>query len=146
MKKKNHRPRTIRKVRAIIYDIENGEPYFLILRRILRWKGWEILKETLEKGEKPIDALKRGIVEESGIKDFKIIKNLKKKEKWVFRGNNYFIVDTFLVRINMNKKISLEQEIIEHDKYAWVDRKTAIKKLTWPETKELFRKLKINGK
>jgi hypothetical protein len=140
------RRKTIKKVRAVIYDIKKGEPYFLILRRILRWNGWETLKETLEKKEKTIEALKRGIIEETGLKDFKIIKSLKKKEKWVFRGNNYSIVDTFLVRTNMNRKISLKQEIIEHNKYAWVDRKTAIKKLTWPETKELFEKLKINGK
>lgn len=146
MKKKNHRPRTIKKVRAIIYDIKNGELYFLILHRMLRWKGWETFKETLEKKETPIEALKRGIVEETGLKEFKVIRKLDKKEKWVFRRNNYFIVDTFLVRANISRKISLKQEIIEHDKYAWVDKKTAIEKLTWPETKELFRKLKINGK
>jgi len=138
--------RKVKKVRAIIYDIENGEPYFLILHRILRWKGWETLKETLERKETSIKALERGIIEETGLKDFEIIENLGKKEKWDFRGNNYSIVDTFLVRVNMNRKISLKQEIIEHDKYAWVDRKTAMRKLTWPETKELFRKLKINGK
>ena len=112
----------------------------------MRWKGWEILKETLEKKETLIEALKRGIVEETGLKEFKIIRSLDKKEKWVFQGNNYFIVDTFLVRADMKRKISLKQEIIEHDKYAWVDKKTAVKKLTWSKTKELFRKLKINGK
>jgi len=118
----------------------------LILHRILRWKGWETLKETLEKREKPVEALRRGIIEETGLKDFEIIRSLGKKERWVFQGNNYFIVDTFLVRADMNRKISLKQEIIEHDKYMWVDKKTAIERLTWLETKELFRKLKINGK
>jgi hypothetical protein len=146
MKKKKPRPRILKKVRAVIYDIKNGETYFLILHRILRWRGWEALKETLEKKETSLDALKRGITEETGLKDFKIIESLGKKEKWTFQGNNYFIVDTFLVRVDMNRKISLKQEIIEHDKYVWVDKKTAIKRLTWPETKELFRKLKINGK
>lgn len=99
----------------------------------------------MEKSEKPIETLKRGIFEETGIKKFKIIKSLKKKEKWIFRGNNYFIVETFLVKADMDYKISLKQEIIEHDKYEWVDRQTAIKKLTWPKTKELFRELKVNG-
>jgi 8-oxo-dGTP pyrophosphatase MutT (NUDIX family) len=112
----------------------------------LRWKGWETLKETLEKKETPIEALKRGIVEETGLKDFEIIESLGEKEKWISQGNNYFIVDTFLVQVDMNRKISLKQEIIEHDKYEWVDRETAIERLTWPKTKGLFRKLKINGK
>ena len=146
MKKKNPRPRTIKKVRAIIYDAKKGKQYFLILHRTLRWRGWEILKETLEKNEKPIEALKRGIVEETKLKNFEIIERLGKKEKWTFRGVNYFIVDTFLVRANMNQRISLKQKIVEHDKYTWVDKKTAIEKLTWPETKELFKNLKIDGK
>jgi 8-oxo-dGTP pyrophosphatase MutT (NUDIX family) len=140
------RRRATKKVRAIIYDIKNGEFYFLILHRILRWKGWETLKETLERKETPVEALKRGIIEETGLKDFEIIESLGEKEKWISQGNNYFIVDTFLVRADMSQKISLKQEIIEHDKYEWVDRKTAIERLTWPKTKELFRKLKIDGK
>ena len=138
--------RKVKKVRAIIYDIKNGEFYFLILHRILRWKGWEMLKETIEKKETSLEALERGIIEETGLKDFEIIENLGKKEKWTLGSVNYSIVDTFLVRANMSQKISLKQEIVEHDKYAWVDRKTAIRKLTWPKTKELFRKLKINEK
>lgn len=138
--------RTIKKVRAIIYDIKNGEFYFLILRRILRWKGWEMLKETLEKKETSLEALKRGIKEETELKNFEIIKSLDKEEKWTFRGINYSIVDTFLVRADMSQKISLKQEIVEHDKYEWVDRETAIKKLTWPKTKKLLEKLEINGK
>jgi hypothetical protein len=138
--------RKVKKVRAIIYDIKNGEFYFLILHRILRWKGWEILKETLEKKETPLKALKRGIEEETKLKDFKIIKSLNGEEKWILGSINYSIIDTFLVRADMSQKISLKQEIVEHDKYEWVDRKTAVRKLTWPKTKELLEKLEINGK
>jgi len=138
--------RKVKKVRAIIYDIKNGEFYFLILHRILRWKGWEILKETLEKKETPLKALKRGIEEETKLKDFKIIKSLNREEKWILGSINYSIIDTFLVRADMSQKISLKQEIVEHDKYEWVDRKTAVRKLTWPKTKELLEKLEINGK
>ena len=138
--------RKVKKVRAIIYDIKNGEFYFLILHRILRWKGWEILKETLEKKETPLKALKRGIEEETKLKDFKIIKSLNREEKWILGSINYSIIDTFLVRADMSQKISLKQEIVEHDKYEWVDRKIAVRKLTWPKTKELLEKLEINGK
>lgn len=140
------RKKIIKKVRAIIYDVEKNKPYFLILHRILHWRGWEALKETIEKGESPRDALKRGIQEETGLEKFKIVKNLRVKEKWQAAGNNYIIVDTFLVRTDKKQDISLKQETIEHNKYAWEDKKTAIKKLTWPETKKLFEKLEIDGK
>lgn len=132
---------TTKKVRAIIYDIKDGQPYFLIFHRILRWKGWEFLKETIEKGENPRQTITRGVEEETGLKKFKIIKKLGKQEKWQVDGIDYVIADTFLVRADMKQKISLKQEIIEHDKYKWVDKKTALKKLTWPKTRKILREI-----
>jgi len=99
----------IKKVRAIIYDIKNGQPYFLILHRVLRWQGWEFVKETLKPGENIEDALKRGIKEETGLKKFKIIKSLDKQEKWQALGNDYFVMNVFLVKADMNQEISLKQ-------------------------------------
>lgn len=135
--------RVIKKVRAIIYDIKKRKPYFLILHRVLRWQGWEILKGTIEPGESNRQALEREIKEETGLKDFKIIKSLKKQEKWQALGSDYKIVDVFLVKADMNQKISLKQEIIEHDSYQWVDKETALKKLTWPKSKEILRKINL---
>ena len=131
-----------KKVRAVIYDIKKGEPYFLILHRTLRWDGWEVLKETIEKGETPKQTLKRGIKEETKLENFKIIKKLNKREKWQALGKDYFVVNTFLVKADMKQEISLKQEIIEHDASDWVDKETALKKLTWPKTKELLKGIK----
>ena len=131
------------KVRTIIYDIKDGKPHFLILHRILRWNGWEILKETIEPGENFEQTLKRGIKEETGLENFEIIKDLNKTEKWEKDGAEYEIVATFLVKADMDEKISLKQEIIEHDGCEWVDKETAISKLTYQETKELIKHLTI---
>jgi len=132
-----------KKVRAIIYDIKDGKPYFLILHRILRWNGWEVLKETIEPGENLKQVLIRGIKEETGLKDFKIIRDLNKTEKWQKDRIDYEITATFLVKANMNEKISLNQAIIEHDNYEWVEKETAVANLTWPNTKKLIKDLEI---
>jgi len=129
--------------RAIIYDMKDDKPYFLILHRVLRWDGWEFLKETVEEGETPLKTIKRGIAEETKIKKFKIIKKLGKKEEWQADGINYVIADTFLVRADMEQEISLEQEVVEHDKYEWVTKEEAIEKLTFPATKKLIEELVI---
>lgn len=133
----------MKKVRAIIYDLKDNVPYFLILHRILRWNGWEILKETIEPGENFEDAINRGIKEETGLEKFKIIKDLNKTEKWQANGIDYEIAATFLIKADMNENISLKQEIVEHDNYEWADKETAISKLTWPETKELIKQVSI---
>jgi len=133
--------KTKKSYRAIIYDIKDGKAYFLIMHRILRWKGWEFIKETIKKGETSIQAIKRGIKEETQIKKFRIVKRLSKQEKWQTDGIDYIVVDTFLVKADMKQKISLKQKIVEHDKYKWADRETALEDLTWPETRKIFRKI-----
>ncbi len=133
----------LKKVRAIIYDIKDSQPYFLILHRILRWQGWEFVKETIESGENAEETLKRGIKEETGLKKFKIIKRLNKQEKWQALGNDYQVVDVFLIKADMNEKISLKQEIKEHDNYQWLDKETVLEKLTWPKSKKLLKELKM---
>lgn len=133
----------LKKVRAIIYDIKDGQPYFLILKRTLRWQGWEAVKETIEPGENIKEALVRGIKEETGIEEFEIIRSLNKQEEWQTLGNNYKVVDTFLVKMDMNQELSLKQRIVEHDDYQWVDKKTAIEKLTHSESKNLLKELEL---
>jgi 8-oxo-dGTP pyrophosphatase MutT (NUDIX family) len=134
---------TVKKVRAIIYNIKDNKPYFLILHRILRWNGWEVLKETIEPGESLEQTLIRGIKEETGLNNFEIIRNLNKTEKWQKDGIDYEIAATFLVKADIDERISLSQEIIEHDNYEWVEKETAIMKLTYSETKELIKNLEI---
>ena len=140
--------KTYKKVQAVIYDIKNDKPYFLILHRILRWKGWELLKESLEKGEDVKEALIRGIKEETNLKKFKIEKKIKLNKKVIFYNKEKtvknIILDIVLVRVDINQKISLHKNsVIEHDKYKWVDRKTAVKMLTFSNTKEVIRNLNL---
>ncbi len=137
-----------KKVQAIIYDIKNNKPYFLILHRILRWKGWELLKETLEDSEKNNlkKALLRGIREEIGLRKVKIEKPLNKKIEFYDKKRKFKIIikNIYLVRVNMKDKITLhENTVTEHNKYRWVDKNSAIKMLTFDNAKNLIKNLEI---
>jgi len=136
--------KVIKKVRVIIYDVKNGKPYFLILRRILNWRGWEFLKETMKPDETSLQTAKRGIKEETKLKKFKIIKKFNYRENWRAKAKNFSIICLYIAWADMNQKISLKQRITEHSGYAWVDKKTALKRLTWPKTRKFFRNLKFD--
>ena len=44
-------------VTAVIFSEKNGERFFLILHRVLNWKGWEFVKGGIDEGEQPIEAV-----------------------------------------------------------------------------------------
>ncbi len=54
------------------------------------------------------------------------------------------VVEVFLVRASMRHKINLSKNPDkEHDGYLWADRKTALKKLTYKNAKNIISELHI---
>jgi 8-oxo-dGTP pyrophosphatase MutT (NUDIX family) len=142
---------TYKEVQAIIYDVKNNKPYFLILHRKLRWKGWELLKGGIEEKENPRETIKREIFEETRLKNYKIQKTFNKRiiffgkdKENVKKKAKYIIQKVFLVKTNMKNKIIINKnEVKEHDNYKWVDKETAIKMLTFDNAKKLIKNLKL---
>ncbi len=128
--------KVIKKVVAVLYDIKNGKPYYLIMHRVLRWHGWELVKETIEDHETNLETLKRGIKEETGLTDFKIRGTLGHSFEWIWGDFRVLVEDVFLVKVDMTKPITLKQRVIEHDSYLWADKQTAISKLTYKNMQE----------
>ncbi len=131
----------INKVQAVIYDIKYKKPYFLIMHRKLRWKGWELVKGTVELKDKDLKkAIRREVKEETGLKNFKIVKDLKKKFSFNWgKTKKVNILKVFLIKANMKQRIKLKQRIIEHDGYLWCDYETTFKKLTYDNAKNLIK-------
>jgi len=131
-----------RKVQAIIYDIKNNKPRFLIFRRILRWRGWELCKETIEKGETPYQTLLRGLKEETGFKKIRSIKRLAIRRQWKINHVLYKIVESYLVHATMNEKTSLDRA--EHSSCRWITKNHLLKLLTHKDQKTFFQRVYRN--
>lgn len=124
---------------VVVYSKIKNQIYYLILKRKLHWKGWEFPKGGVRKGEKILDAVKREIKEETGLKALKIKrfdvsgrykyeKELKEREG--VTGQTYSL---YAGKIN-KRKIKLDE--LEHSKYKWASFRTAMKKLTWSNQKK----------
>lgn len=126
-------------VSAIIFD-NNGDIYFLIFHRIKGWKGWEFPKGGIEEGESAEEAIIREINEETGLKKFKIIRKLDIKREFVYQDIRY-IYDIFIIESSMNIPVTIQQSEPEHDTYLWTTKERALEKLTWPEEKEVLKRV-----
>lgn len=121
---------------------EDGKIEYLILKRKKHWKGWEFPKGKIEKSERKIDAVKREIREETGLKILKI-KSFKEKGNYLYKrrlkdrprivGQTYSL---FAVQV---KKGKIKLDKIEHNGHKWVSFQEAEKKLTWPNQKKCLR-------
>ena len=127
-------------VKAVIFDIKENKPVYLLLHRVLNWKGWEFPKGGIEKGEDEREALLREVKEETGLKNLKIVKKLNIIK---YRGGNgaQYIYHQYLVKGDRNEKVVLQKvPVVEHDDYRWVGFREAHDLLTWLNDKETLKK------
>ncbi|SRR3989338_8603354 len=132
---------------AVIFRIENGKPYYLILR--YHSGHWEFAKGHIEEGESNEETVKREIEEETGIKEIKIIHGFKeyvkyffkasyglkgeekKKAPWIFKLVVFYLAQTKETEVKISE---------EHKDFAWLPYENALKKLTYKNAKEILKK------
>lgn len=141
---------------AIIYRMEGGEPRYLLLH--YPSGHWEFAKGHIEKDEKPEDAARREIEEETGVRNIKIIPGFKEYAKYFFRKNYdlvgeakknapwVFKLVVFYLAETKTKDIKISSE---HKGFLWLPYERAIKRLTYKNAKNLLKQANefvISGK
>jgi 8-oxo-dGTP pyrophosphatase MutT (NUDIX family) len=120
-------------VQIITYD-NNGELFFLILRRVEGWHGWEFPKTLLEDGEGEETAVERLIKEQVGISQFKVIKELNSTRAFQDEQDTH-VFQFYLVSASMNIPVKNYASGKKHDNYLWAMRDSVQSKLTWDPEK-----------
>ncbi|MEM4637643.1 MAG: NUDIX hydrolase [Candidatus Woesearchaeota archaeon] len=120
-------------VQIITYD-NNGELFFLILRRVQGWKGWEFPKTLLEEGEAEEKAVERLIKDQVGISKFNIIKKLNSTRAFQ-DGQDTHVFQFYLVNASMNIPVKNYAFEKKHDSYLWAMLDNVRSKLTWDTEK-----------
>jgi len=148
------KPSSVRKgIAAIIFRRRDGALEFLVMHRILRWKGWEPLKGGINPGEDGKVALAREINEELDIDsddlrvlgiipDAEIKLNIPLRFRTQMGGFMSALYKPFyLVEVPQGAKPNLRKDDAkEHDDIRFVPYEKALKMLTYPNTRAALRK------
>jgi 8-oxo-dGTP pyrophosphatase MutT (NUDIX family) len=115
---------------------------YLILKRKLHWKGWEFPKGAINFLETKKKAVKRELMEETGLSAKKIKKfEIKGKYKYnkVLNDRPNVIGQTYsLYAVRVEKKKVIVDNY-EHEDYKWVNFCEAKRKLKWPNQKKCLK-------
>jgi len=130
---------TRHEVQAVIFDDKNGPLVLLVQnreRRIARFH-WRLLKGGVNEGETKMEALRREILEETGLRNVEILGQVHNYE-FIFRGIRHR-VSSFVVKADSNETLKLQES--ELSDYIWTEPEHASRLLYWQNEKEALGKL-----
>ena len=121
---------------AVIFNENDGLTNFLLLN--YPEGHWDFPKGNIEKGELPIDTVRREISEETGINNIRIFPSFKKKIVYYYRRNAglvhkeviYFLARTLTLDVTLSH---------EHTNYLWLDLEKALNKVTYRNSKSTLK-------
>jgi len=136
-------------VGLVVFDGEK----FLLLHRVLHWRGWEFPKGGIKEGESIDAAIKRELFEETGLSKLELIGKIDELTYYDDSRNLDSFIKNFLIRVSSNNRISFEHQavkdgkkVIEHDDFKWCFPGEAVSLLKHKNMKETMKKaIKVLG-
>ena len=113
---------------AVVYYIEKGVVYFLLLKHIKTGTHWGFPKGKVNEGESELQGAKREIFEETGIKEIAFEPDFREEMHYTFEKEGVIrdkTVTYFLTQVTA-KSAKLSKE---HTEFCWADYDNAINKL-----------------
>lgn len=125
-------------VEAIIFRRNDKGIECLLLKRLPQKNGfWQPVTGGVEEGETLEEALRREIMEETGVRN--IVAVIEGLYYFEFSDPNLNQEYVYGVEVSPSEEIMLNGE--EHSEYKWCGFQEALQLLSWKENKEALRKL-----
>jgi 8-oxo-dGTP pyrophosphatase MutT (NUDIX family) len=128
---------------VVAYKRRGKKIEYLVLKRILHWKGWEFPKGGIEPKETKKQTVFRELKEETHLVPIKITK-FNKSGRYSYsenakRARPGFHGQTYSLYAAEVKKGKVKYDKKEHDGHKWLSFSQALKKLTWPNQRNCLR-------
>jgi len=129
---------------AVVFRKRGKKTEFLLLHRVLHWKGWEFPKGGCKAGEPLEKAFFRELKEELGVSRREIVffKRIPAMQEFDdFVRMRHHKDHSFIAELSPKAKILISKNPdVEHSSFRWLPAGKAVKLLTFESSKRLFRK------
>jgi 8-oxo-dGTP pyrophosphatase MutT (NUDIX family) len=129
----------VSQINCIVFKPEGISYKFLILKRAPDHGGfWQPITGGVHEGEEQISAVKRELMEETGIIEHRQIINLKYTFSFTLPRYGSLTENVYAVEVKPGVEVVLSDE---HTEYRWLDFEESITLIKYDSNKEGFRKL-----
>jgi NADH pyrophosphatase NudC (nudix superfamily) len=129
-------------VQAVIFDDDaEGDRKVLLLKKTdfsAKKYRWRLLKGGVHDGETETEALEREILEETGLRNIRILDKVHSYE-FAFKNVKH-MVSSYLVKADSNEQIKLQKTEVAD--CLWTTKEDALRLLYWNNEKEPLKRLK----
>ena len=103
---------------------------------------WDFTKGNVEEGEDMLSTALREAKEETGIKEFRVIRGFQDRIRYFYRRRGEIVLKEviFFLGISNTKEVRLSYE---HTGYAWLPFKDALDRLTYDSSKGVLKKAHV---
>ena len=121
---------------AVLFSRKTGSTRYLLLRYPAG--HWDLPKGNIEKGEQPIQTMKREVREETGIGEVKVFDGFERKIEYNYMRGGRRIHKTvvFFLAEAGDDKVTIS---FEHQEYGWFSYDEALRTVTYSNAKRLIR-------
>ncbi|MFC1721290.1 bis(5'-nucleosyl)-tetraphosphatase [Patescibacteria group bacterium] len=126
---------------GIIPIFKDNDNYQVLLLRSKKYGHWMFPKGRGETGEDSTTAAKREFEEETGIKDYFVIRDLELNESWDFERDGQKISKTVKYYLGFVRDKKVKPQAEEVTDYRWVDLAEAEKLIKFENKKEVLRQV-----
>ena len=128
----------IREISAglVIAYVEDTKAEYLLLHYPAG--HWDFTKGNVEEGEDLLTAALREATEETGIKEFKVVKGFQDRIRYFYKRQGETVMKevVFFLGIAKTKDVRLSYE---HTGYVWLPFKEALERLTFDSSKQVLK-------
>tara|TARA_B100001971_G_scaffold63216_1_gene58205 strand:- start:1575 stop:2039 length:465 start_codon:yes stop_codon:yes gene_type:complete len=121
---------------SVIFNDNDGVTSFLLLQYPAG--HWDFPKGHIEKGELPLDTVKREVSEETGLKDIHIFPNFEKKIMYFYRRTAGMVRKEVIFVLSRATTLDVTLSN-EHTNYVWLGLDEALNKVTYRNSKHVLK-------